>query len=415
MDVTIEQSCPSCGASIVLQEDDRLIKCTFCDVNNYRIETVGSRYLLPFVLSDQLREKDLIFAPYLRFKGSIFYVRGQEVEHKIVDATRLGVDNEVLPVSLGLRPQAMKIKPVVSSILGKFILQSIPTKTIFASAAMIVDLFSDRTQIKSYHQAFIGETLSRIYQPCYVKDDLLYDAVTNRVVGSSEPILKNMDRTCSSKVSWEPQFITTICPGCGGLLAGDRDSMVLQCRNCESLWQEHKRKFIPVDWTVVSSNESSARFLPFWKITFSTNGHKLKSFGDFLRFTNQPLVVSKHYDMQPLVFWIPAFKINPKAFLQIASQLTVAQGRIPSGEKKRISNGYPVTLDRNEALQAIKSVLASTTLCREKRFSLLPELYVAESRCELTFLPFVAQTHDLVQEHTFATVQTAAIRYGRSL
>ncbi len=379
------------------------------------LEMLATAICSPPYCHDHLEEKELIFAPYLRFKGSIFYVRDQEVKHKIVDTTRLGLDNEVLPVSLGLRPQAMKIKPVVSATLGEFMLQSIPTKTVFTSAAMVFDLFNERGKEDTYHRAFIGETLSRIYQPCYLKDDLLYDAVTNRVVGSSISLLKNINTTCTSKLSWEPQFITTICPGCGGLLAGEKDSMVLQCRNCESLWQEHKGKFVPVDWKVVGSNDSSARFLPFWRITFSTTGHNLKSFGDFLRFTNQPLVAMKKYDLQPLVFWIPAFKINPKAFLQIASQLTVAQGRIPQGERRRVANGYPVTLDSNEALQAVKSVLANTTLCREKRFPLLPEICVNESRCELTYLPFVSQTHDLVQEHTFSAIQTAAIRYGRDL
>jgi hypothetical protein len=191
--------------------------------------------------------------------------------------------------------------------------------------------------------------------------------------------------------------------------------MVLQCRNCQSLWQEHKQKFIPVNCEMVASEDREVRYLPFWKITFSTQGYVLKSFGDYLRFTNQPLVAKREYDTQPLVFWIPAFKINPKAFLQLASQLTVAQGRIPQAKNSTLTNGYPVTLDRTEALQAIKSVLAYTTLSKEKRLPMLPQLRLDESRCELTYLPFISQIHDLVQEHTFATIQTAAIRYGRAL
>ena len=415
MDVTIEQSCPSCGASIVLSEDDKLVQCAFCDVHNYKIASEGSRYVLPAALPDHLKEEQLIFAPYLRFKGSIFYVQDSEVNHKIVDTTRLGIDNKQLPVSLGLRPQVMKIKPVVSATSGAFVLQSIPIKTVFSHAAKILDLFRERDKKNTYHRAFIGETLSRIYQPCYIEDDRLWDAVSNRVVGHRSTLAKDLGKTCSSKVSWEPQFITTICPGCGGLLSGERDSIVLQCRNCESLWQEHKRKFIPVDWKVVASNDRGASYLPFWQIEFSTTGSILKSFGDFLRFTNQPLVAIQKYETQPLVFWIPAFKINPKAFLQIASQLTVAQGRIPQGENKRVTNGHPVTLGRIEALQAIKSVLANTTLSKEKRFPLLPRLRLGESRCVLTYLPFISQTHDLVQEHTFTAIQTAAVRYGRAL
>ncbi len=418
MDLTIEQSCPSCGASIVLCEDDRLIQCAFCGVHNYKPGGVGSRYVLPAVLPDDFEEDRLIYVPYLRFKGSIFYVRDNEVKHKIVDTTRLGLDNRQLPVSLGLRPQAMRIKPVVSSIHGAFLIQSVPTKTVFRYAVMVADLFSDSTQKNTYHRAFIGETISRIYQPCYVKDEQLIDAVGQSVIGESALLQKHLPNRCSSKVSWEPHFITTICPGCGGLLSGEHDSLVLQCENCESLWQERNNRFIPLEWKVVKSDDASARYLPFWQITVSSQGVVLNSFGDYLRFTNQPLVVLQKYDKLPLVFWVPAFKINPKAFLQIASQLTVAQTRIPqeqTGQTMRVANGYPVTLDRQEAVQSIKSVLANTILNKEKVFPLLPKLRLSASHCELTYLPFVSQAHDLVQEHTHAAVQTAALRYGRSL
>ncbi len=415
MDVTIEQNCPSCGAPIVLKEDDRLIQCAFCNVHNYRVARRGSRFVLPVKRPEEADENQLIYIPYLRFKGSIFYVRDNEVRYKIVDTTRLGLDNQLLPVSLGLRPQAMHLKPVVSSTAGAFIAQSIATQTVFAHAAMVVDLFSQRSRSNVFHRAFIGETVSRIYQPCYLRGDELYDAVGNRVMGHRLLLGRRLPDRCASKAGWDPQFISTICPRCGGLLVGGPDSMVLQCSNCDSLWQEHKGTFCPVDWQVVASDVQGARYLPFWKITFSATGIVLKSFGDFLRFTNQPLVPLAKYEHQPLAFWIPAFKINPKAFLQLGSQLTVAQVRIPSGEKRRITGTMEVTLDRQEAVQAIKSVLANTTLSKENSLSLLPKVRLGDTRCELIYLPFAAKTHDLVQEHTRAVVQTAALRYGRTL
>lgn len=415
MDLTIEQTCPSCGASIVLFEDDRLIRCTYCDVNNYRLESGAARYLLPCKLPDYISPTQLFFTPYLRFKGTIFYVREGEVGHKIVDATQIGIDDEKLPVSLGLRPQAMKLTPVVAQVEGAFIEQTVPTKSAFAHAAKVTELFSGKSDKSFYHRAFIGETLSLIYQPCYLHEEMVYDAVINKPLGPGKWLDKHMGKTSSSKISWEPQFISTICPECSSLLSGERDSTVLHCLNCESLWQENAKKFQTLSWQVVESDDPSAQYLPFWQITFSTGGSPLKSFGDYLRFTNQPLVINKKFDCKPLAFWIPAFKLNPKAFLQMAAQLTVSQWRIPSGCRRRLVNDHPVNLNQQEAVQAIKSVLAVTTLNKSTRLPLLPQMTIVDAKCELIYLPFTQQPHDFVQEHTLTAVLAAALRFGRKL
>jgi hypothetical protein len=415
MDLTIEQHCPSCGAALVLVEDDRLVRCAYCDVSNYRLESTAGRYLLRTGLPAHVSPADLFFVPYLRFKGSIFYVRDGEVRYKIVDTTRLGIDENAMSISLGLRPQAMKLVPVVATVPGAFIRQTVATQTAFAHAAMLTELFTGKSDRPVYHRAFIGETLSRIYQPCYLDKGLIYDAVDNRIIGSATILQKHRAKTCSSKTSWEPQFISTICPECGGLLSGERDGLVLHCRNCESLWQEYDKRFYLQPWQVVVSEDPSAQYLPFWRITFTTGGRVLKSFGDYLRFTNQPVVVDDRFESTPLSFFIPAFKLNPKTFLHVAAQLTVSQWRIPPGSRRRVVNDHPVNLNRKEAGQAIKSVLAATTLNKCSRLQLLPEMIIVDSRCELVYVPFIKQTHDYVQEHTLTTIPAAALRLGRML
>ncbi len=415
MDFTIEQSCPSCGASIVLLEDDRLIKCTYCDVNNYRLEGLGARYMLPSKHPEHISPAQLFYIPYLRFKGTIFYVRENEAGHKLIDTTRLGIDEEKLPVSLGLRPQAMKLLPVVSSVEGAFVHQTVPTKTAFSHAAMVTELFSGKSDKAIYHRAFIGETLSRIYQPCYTHNGIIFDAVVDKPLGAEKWLDRHRDQSCSSKSFREPQFISTICPECSGLLSGESDSLVLHCRNCESLWQENTNKFQTLSWQVVESGNRSAQYLPFWQITFSTKGLALQSFGDYLRFTNQPVVIDTRLDALPLAFWIPAFKLNPKAFLQVAAQLTVSQRRIPAGDKRRLVNDHPVTLGQKEAIQAIKSVLAATTLSKSKKLPLLSQMTIVNAQCALVYLPFIKHPNDYIQEHTSATILSAALRFGRKL
>jgi hypothetical protein len=415
MDLTIAQNCPSCGASIVLSEDDRLIRCAYCDVNNYRLDTAAARYLLPSKHPAHISPQQLYYIPYLRFKGSVFYVRAGEVGHKIVDTTWLGIEEEKLAASLGLRAQAMQLRPVVASTEGRFIQQTVATKEAFLHAAMVTALSSEASEKAIYHRAFIGETLSRIYQPCYLHEGMLYDAVLNNPYAPGNWPDRHLVQSIASQVSWEPQFISTICPECSGLLSGERDSLVLHCLNCESLWYESGGKFHPLSWQVVDSDQPSAQYLPFWQITFTTQGSILKSYGDYLRFTNQPLVVDERFDFTPLSFWIPAFKLKPKTFLQVAAQLTVCQWRLPSGNKRRVVNDHPVTLGQKEASQSIKSVLAVTTLNKNKMLPILPQMAIVVAQCELVYLPFIKDSYDLIQEHTSTAIAAATLQFGRKL
>ena len=415
MDLTIEQSCPGCGASIELHEDDRMVRCPFCEVHNYMLDRGARRFVLPWSLPANIAENDLFFVPYLRFKGAILYTTGEKVNHKLVDTTRLGLESTRWPASLRLRPQAMKVKPIVAGMAGRFLKQTVKTQTVFSHAVRITTLFSKRKDNHVYHRAFIGESLSRIYQPYYIHDEKLFDGVDNSLLGEGTTLETDQNNSFPSKVSWEPGFIPTVCPECGDLLKGERDSLVLNCGNCETLWQEQGGRFIPLKWSVVESGAKAVRYLPFWKITFHTTDENLKTFGGFLRLTNQPVLVRREYDELPLAFWIPAFKVNPKVFLQLAAKLTVIQLRIPEGKKGRLGNMYPVTLHWKEAVQAIKSVLAETALHKKRVYPLLSSMDIASADPVLQYLPFTVHSHDLVQEHTLVTVNSAALRYGRKL
>ncbi len=44
-----------------------------------------------------------------------------------------------------------------------------------------------------------------------------------------------------------------------------------------------------------------------------------------IKIANIPKVVKEEHEKQPLYFYVPAFKINPKLFLRIGKQITLAQ------------------------------------------------------------------------------------------
>ena len=184
MELSIAQSCPSCGAPIELHEADRLITCPFCDVGNYLASTGVARYVLPDKAPGSVAPDDMLYAPYLRFKGTVFSCQGKTVEHRVIDTTHQGRDIPSLPLSLGLRPQAMKILPVTGALTGRFFRQTEKTGDIFTRATATAALFSLRgAAAPVYHRAFIGETVSCLYLPLYLQDGALYDAVLNRPLG----------------------------------------------------------------------------------------------------------------------------------------------------------------------------------------------------------------------------------------
>lgn len=416
MDLVVSQSCPSCGAEIVLGEETRLLRCPYCDVYNYRIEQSAPRYLLPAQLPSPYAPEDVVYIPYLRFKGTVFEVRPKGVDYRLVDTTRLGIKESAVPVSLGLRPQAMRLLPLTASRPGRYVRQAIGGEEAFAQVVAVAELLGREGEGHLYHRALIGETLSRIYQPCYVHGGKVYDAVVQRPLAEGDAWLaRHRDTAMQGEVGWEPRFISAHCPQCSGVLAGEGDSLVLHCQNCRTQWREQGGVLQALKWSTVMASSPHAAMLPFWKVSFTTEGTVLRDFGDFLGFTNQPFGFRRQNHDQPLAFFIPAFKLNPKSFLQLASQLTFGQGRLPTATDAFPENAYPVNFPAKEAVQAIKTVLAHNTVAKKMRLPLLAEMKVVGASCSLVYLPFLANGHDVIEEFTGATVLSAALRFGRKL
>lgn len=418
MDLVIEQSCPSCGAPIVLKEADRLIGCPYCEVKNYMIGGMASRFCLPDKAPGHVAKEDLVYVPYLRFKGSVYYCQGHDVRHAVIDTTRLATDGVRLPPSLGLRPQAMKIVPANAGHTGRFVRQTIDPETVFAQAIKLTALFAPEAKQQLYHRAFIGETLSRIYLPLYVLDDVLFDGVTNIEIGRIDHFWsESLQKAAAFQKKWEPRFLSTLCPHCAAPMAGEADALVLHCPNCQRMWEERDGGFTPVDWQNIRGQGDDDLAVPFWKITLrAENTSVLKTFADFLRFTNQPVVVRNYDEALTLSFWIPAFKLTPSLFLQTACYLTVTQKRIPGGKPEEISTrSYPVNLPRQEAVQALKSVVGAAALDKKSVLPLLASLQLSPEKIILVYLPFRDAGHDLIQRHTSVAITSAALRFGRKL
>lgn len=417
MELTIQQPCPACGAEITLLEDDRLVRCAFCDVANFRVGQRLPRYALAARLPSHVAAEELLYIPYLRFKGCIYYCQGHEVRHKLVDTTRVGCAAGSLPVSLGLRPQAMRVLPVTEQLGGRYVRQSVKAEQIFAEAARITLLYEKDNKSRIVHRAFIGETVSRIYLPAYQYQDMLYDGVNHQKIGSGAIAEELADQPVPFTIEWEPRFISTHCPQCGDVMQGAHDTLVMICTNCETQWLEEQGRFVRLDYQVVSPREEAARYIPFWRIEPQVEGYQLDTLADFLKLTNQPVVIRRHHQERKLSFIVPAFKMNPSLFLLTAKNLTVLQTVLEPDGEQRLDAGstYPVTLSHSEAVESLKSILAASAVSAKKVMEILPALSFKAQRKRLIYLPFRDAGHDCIQHQTGMSISTAALRFGRKL
>ena len=409
MGFIIEQECPQCGAPIELTETDRILSCPYCDVQSYLFTPGYFRYVLP----NNAPDKEIIYVPYLRFKGSVFFCGEISSGHRIIDITQTGVKLKGIPVSLGLRPQAMKARFVTDETPGEYIRFSLKAVDILNRAAKLSTL-SDKEEI--FHRAFIGETMSIMYLPIYVEQERLYDAILNRLLANLNECADEIDSQLIKKIPGSISFIPTICPKCGWTMKGERDSVVLLCENCVTAWEVKDKKYSNIKMIVSGEPEDDTIYLPFWKITAKTNGIDIKTFADFLRITNQPVMINGNNNSGPMSYWSPAFKIRPKMFLQLARQFTIIQkNEFDEIDSMPLKDTFPVTLHLSEAIQALKMILASSTIMKKNVIPFLPRISFTVEEKILVFLPFRKTRYDMINDELEVSVNRQSLEFGRTL
>jgi hypothetical protein len=409
MGFTVEQDCPQCGAPIELDETDRLLRCPYCNVRTFLFTPNYFRLILPH----KAPGKEIFYAPYLRFKGNVYYCKGMMVGHRVVDITHVGVPLKGIPASLGLRPQTLKMKFVTPDTEGSFLKFSLKANDILTRAGKLSSGTASNKQI--FHRAYIGETLSLIYLPLYLEGRRLFDAVLNRPLAGSYQNHDVFMQSINSNPRWKLTFLPTLCPQCGWNLEGERDSVVLTCSNCETAWEASNNKFVRLNFLKVPGEGENSIFLPFWKISARAEGVEINSFADFIRLTNQPRVVEKEWEGQDMSFWSPAFKIRPKVYLNLSRQFTISQYNFQTEEAVPKKNFYPVTLPQTEAAQSMKIILASSALHKKTILPNLPSIRFGIKESVLVYLPFTDTGHELVQQHLRISINKNTLEFGRQL
>jgi len=408
MTFLVNQECPQCGGPVELDETDHILQCPYCDVKSFLFSSEPFRFVLPH----KTRNKEILYVPYLRFRGVVYACQASRVSHRIVDITRLAVPLKRFPVSLGLRPQAMKMRFVSRETEGSFLKCFLKTSDMLATAqkqafaAISEDIF---------HRAYVGEAINLIYLPLYFEKGALLDAITHHPVARLPRDREKFSCITENVSHWQLTFLATLCPHCGWNLEGQKDSVVLTCGNCQTAWEARRGRFVPVDFLAVPGDRPDLTYLPFWKMSVRTEGITINSFADFMRITNQPRVVQKAWEEKAMAFWAPAFKIRPKHFLAISKRLTLTRENLNGQKMFPDQIRHPVTLPLAEAIQTIKVTLADSTGNKKEVLPRLPEISIAVRKATLMYLPFRKTAHEMIQIHTGLAINKKSLEFGRYL
>jgi DNA-directed RNA polymerase subunit RPC12/RpoP len=406
MAFTVEQACVQCGAPIELEETDRLLQCPYCRVKSFLFASDHFRYVLP----NKAPDKEIVYAPYLRFKGSVFTCQGLGINHRFLDITQLAAPVPGLPMSLGFRSQVLKLSFLKPDTVGSFLPSSLHEEEMLSSAGRRASGSG-----KLFHTAYIGDVISVIYQPLFIEKETVFDAITRTPTTELPHGKAFFSSSVNFQSEWKLFFMGTLCPQCGWNLDGERDSVVLTCPNCDSAWEASEGKFARIKVARVRGNGQNTVYLPFWRFKVSTTGVPINSYADFIRVTNQPKVVKKEWEAPAMSFWSPAFKIRPQVFLRVASQLTIVQKDFEMREGLPEDNLHPVTMPLSEAVQSLKLILASAAYTKKRTYPLLPEIQFNLKDTSIVYVPFTDEGHDLVHQHIRLSINKNALQFGRSL
>jgi hypothetical protein len=377
-------------------------------VNSY-LHTKGHfRYVLP---NNAPENKDLIFFPFWRLKGMLFSCSPSQIKHRIVDVSHQAIDSSLFPMSVGLRSQALKLKFATNEIKGRFLKPALPFEEI---TGILDKRFSSFFPKPVIHQAYIGDTVSIIFAPYYI-DEKIYDAVLNESISSPLPQDFDMSAFQGDRPGGSIRFLPTLCPNCGWDLKGQRNSLVLNCDNCTSVWKALKEGFTKLNASYLRDDGENIVYMPFWRIKVKIEGIALESYADLIRAANLPKAVQKGMEDIRFHFWSLAFKVRPENFLKLTRNITLSQPneKLSPGAPK--AKKHPVTLPLKEAVDSLKMTLADFLKPKKKMTEILPDITITPKSFILVYLPFQERQHELVQPRFTMAINKNLLAHARNL
>ena len=392
----IHHECPQCGGPVTLDETDRFLSCSFCRV---RLYLTAKDYFRYYLSSGTPVDEDTIFVPYWRLRGMYFKAIPYKITTKVLDTSFLATGHDFIPSTLGLRTQALKLRFATSKMKNDFLSPRTPFKEVLSMFDQSHQSTNNQPGSSGvFQKAFIGETISMVYAPVYVKNNALYDGLLNRPMSQFSMIRSESFQNIESPRAWDIEFHSAQCPDCGWDLTGANNSVVLLCRNCDSAWHMKNNRFTRTSCSFVAEKYQGAFYIPFWKMKVSVEGIDMRSYADLVSLANLPKAIKKEWHEKDVAFWTPAFTASPMVFLRLSKQLTVHQPSDKTRDDIPKADTAPVTLTISEAVESVAVTIASLAAPKKRYFPLLPDLKIKLKDSTLVFIPFKPRGSEFVQK-----------------
>jgi hypothetical protein len=353
-----------------------------------------------------------MYIPYWRFKGLVFSCTDSGTSTKIIDTSTVAAHLKWMPNSLGVRPQAMKLRFITPQTQGTLFMPQLSVNDMFKRIEEQLDAALPTSLL---YRAFIGETASTIFAPAFMRSGTAFDAILNRpfapITENEFTALKQFEQTKDLQV----KFIACLCPACGRDLDGERESMVLLCRNCSSAWRSSASGLEQMAYTVLSGNDTQRDYLPFWKIKARIDGVELKSRADFMRLTNAAQLIKRQWEEREFYFWSPAFKVSPEPFLRLSQGVTMVQPEAAAMQDIPKAPVHPVTLAVQESMESLKVVLAESAKPKKNFLQKLLEISIQAESFTLVYIPFASSASEFINPTMCLSINKNTMRWGTTL
>jgi predicted Zn-ribbon and HTH transcriptional regulator len=369
------------------------------------------RYIIP---PKNPSQKNLVFIPYWRMRGKSYTVQPYKVSASMIDTSLRAAEITDMPETLGLRAQTQVLRFASPKMDASFLDSDIPYGSIHESAEISSRMYRDAPGLTVFHRAFVGETISKVFAPVYVKGSGLFDALLNKPIAHIDYKKKEALNNAGKLKNWKLNFLPAQCPHCGWDLEGQSDNIAYFCKNCDSAWLLSSGKFKSIPFALVKSRAPDAFYAAFWRIRAEIKGIAASSYADIIRLANLPKIIRTSWEDEEMYFWFPAFKLNPRAFIRLSRIVTFGRPGILFKDRahpafKRAPLG-PVNIPPEEAAEALITLIASVCVKKKNVYPILETLTVKPEAMQLYFLPFVPQGGDYIQPTMNFSIQKSSFR-----